>query len=236
MRWLVRCGGAVLRGLWIALRALALGGLALARAVARHPRVRAACAWLWRMLRRAARGAARRGRQTSDWLYRWIGRPVTYGLSGLAFAGFALLPDLGPLYRGIDWNRDLDCMALNIYPEARGEPREGKLAVGYVVMNRVFDPRFPGTVCAVVTQGGEERRHRCQFSWWCDGRDDWPRDQRALNESYDLASRIFAGRAADPTGGALWYHATYVDPRWRKSMVEGPTIGQHRFYLGPQKR
>ena len=47
----------------------------------------------------------------------------------------------------------LMCMALNIYHEARNESTAGQLAVGQVVMNRVFDDRFPNTVCGVVTQG-----------------------------------------------------------------------------------
>ena len=68
------------------------------------------------------------------------------------------------------------------------------------------------------------------------GKADEVVDETAWEEATELASAVYWGRADDPSGGALWYHATYVDPRWRKSMVEGPTIGQHRFYLGPQKR
>ena len=63
---------------------------------------------------------------------------------------------------------EISCLALNIYFEARNEPNEGKLAVSHVVMNRVMSSRFPGTVCKVIQQGGEIRRYRCQFSWWCD--------------------------------------------------------------------
>ena len=66
---------------------------------------------------------------------------------------------------------ELKCLALNIYFEARGEPESGQLAVGHVVM-------FPGTVCGVIQQGGALRRHRCQFSWWCDGRSDKPGNKR----------------------------------------------------------
>ena len=52
------------------------------------------------------------------------------------------------------------CLALNIYHEARGEPPEGQLGVGWVVLNRVDDPRFPDSVCGVVLEGGEQR-NRC---------------------------------------------------------------------------
>ena len=79
----------------------------------------------------------------------------------------------------MNWE-SLRCMALNIYHEARGEPIEGKIAVGHVVLNRAASRRFPGQICAVVKQGGENRRYRCQFSWWCDGRSDRPPRCRRL--------------------------------------------------------
>jgi spore germination cell wall hydrolase CwlJ-like protein len=125
---------------------------------------------------------------------------------------------------------DLDCLALNIYFEARGEPEVGKLAVGHVVMNRVADPRFPDTACAVIREGGEARRDRCQFSWWCDGRSDWPEDVLAWKTSLRVAEKIVRDPETDPTQGALWYHADYVAPDWRLSLDEGPKIGRHIFY------
>ena len=125
---------------------------------------------------------------------------------------------------------ELHCLALNIYHEARGESEQGKHAVGHVVMNRVTDRRFPRSVCQVVRQGGERRRNRCQFSWWCDGRSDRPRNRTSWDLSIDIAHEIIAGLSSDPTGGALWYHADYVQPYWRKAFKRGPKIGQHIFY------
>jgi len=122
------------------------------------------------------------------------------------------------------------CLALTIYYEARGEPKVGKIAVGHVVMNRVRDAKFPNDVCAVVRQGGERPRFRCQFSWWCDGRSDTPHERAAWRVSRVLAQKIFWGFSADPTGGALWYHATYVKPTWRRAYQRGPTVGRHTFY------
>ena len=72
---------------------------------------------------------------------------------------------------------EITCLAQNIYFEARSEPVAGMLAVGHVVLNRVASDRFPDTVCKVIRQGGERRRHRCQFSWWCDGRSDKPHNE-----------------------------------------------------------
>jgi spore germination cell wall hydrolase CwlJ-like protein len=130
-----------------------------------------------------------------------------------------------------DVTEDLNCLALNIYFEARSEPLDGKLAVGHVVLNRVADKRFPDKICEVVKQGGYEKLHKCQFSWWCDGRSDRPRNVQAWKESQVLARLVFWGYAEDPTGGALWYHADYVQPLWRHALSPGPMIGRHQFYL-----
>ena len=138
-----------------------------------------------------------------------------------------LWPVAGPR---IDLNLSLDCLALNIYHEARGEPLDGRVAVAQVVMNRVGDPAFPGQVCEVVRQGGERPQDTCQFSWWCDGRDDRPGDLSAWTGSKDLARRILAGSVDDPTGGALWYHASHVDPDWNWDMIQQAKIGRHVFY------
>lgn len=124
----------------------------------------------------------------------------------------------------------LRCLALNIYHEARGEPVSGQYAVGHVVMNRVSDKRYPNSICAVVRQGGEIKRYRCQFSWWCDGRSDRPTDNDAWRASMRMAMEIYLGYSKDPTGGAMWYHADYVSPRWRNFFRRGPKIGQHIFY------
>lgn len=135
---------------------------------------------------------------------------------------------LPPVPKTLDYDSSLECLALNIYHEARGEPRDGRLAVAMVVLNRVHDPRFPNTVCDVIKQGGEKRG--CQFSWWCDGRSDRPTDRAAWMESRLIASEVLAGGLDDPTGGALWYHADHIRPAWRMAIVRGPKIGRHVFY------
>ena len=129
---------------------------------------------------------------------------------------------------------EITCLAQNIYFEARSEPVDGMLAVGHVVLNRVVSDRFPDTVCNVVRQGGERRRHRCQFSWWCDGRSDKPHDKVAWNAARLIAWFVYNGQTEDPTGGALWYHADYVNPYWREAFVAGPQIGRHIFYLNAE--
>ncbi len=177
----------------------------------------------------AARGLWRGLLALAGWALRWP--RVALG------AGAALVLSLGVLavlWPGsaprVDLSQSLDCLALNIYHEARGESLDGQVAVAQVVMNRVGDTEFPGRVCDVVRQGGEWPRDRCQFSWWCDGRGDRPDDLAAWTGSKDLARRILAGSLDDPTGGALWYHADHVSPNWDMDIIRQAKIGRHVFY------
>jgi hypothetical protein len=132
-------------------------------------------------------------------------------------------------------SNELQCLALNIYFEARSESIEGQHAVGHVVMNRVADSSFPDTICDVVKQGGEAKLNQCQFSWWCDGRPDTPVNQQAWSKSMLRALEIASGVVDDPTHGALWYHADYVNPKWSKAMTMVTKIGQHLFYLSKKR-
>ncbi len=163
---------------------------------------------------------------------------ISRHLVALLAAGAAIAALLaGPTAASADTDddRQIGCLALTIYHEARGESERGKLAVGHVVMNRTRSVLFPASVCKVVRQGGQQRR-RCQFSWWCDGRSDRPKDQAALRESLWLAEEIYYGCTRDPTAGALWYHSTAVKPSWSKSFGRGKRIDRHVFYRGDTDR
>jgi len=129
----------------------------------------------------------------------------------------------------------LKCLAMNIYWEARSEPVAGQVAVAAVTLNRVEDRRFPNEVCKVVRQGGEIRRHRCQFSWWCDGKKDIPLEAEAWRRANTLARLTSAGVIEDPTGGAMWYHADYVEPYWAEAKKQVTKIGRHIFYTLPKR-
>jgi spore germination cell wall hydrolase CwlJ-like protein len=146
----------------------------------------------------------------------------------LTLAGY--LVAAAPAAAEIDVGNELECLALTIYFEARGETDVGKLAVGHVVMNRASHPQFPQRVCEVVQQGGEEFRYRCQFTWWCDGQSDQPTEWSAWEKSKALARLIYWDASRDPTAGALWYHADYVRPRWRGRLARAAKIGRHVFY------
>jgi len=125
--------------------------------------------------------------------------------------------------------KDLECLALNIYHEARSEPEVGQLAVAAVTLNRVYSESFPNSVCGVVKQGGEEL-NRCQFSWWCDGKKDTPTNREAWDTALRISRLSLQGKATDPTKGALYYHANYVQPRWSRKFERTAQIGAHLFY------
>ena len=126
-------------------------------------------------------------------------------------------------------DEDLHCLALNIYHEARSEPLPGQIAVAQVTLNRVASKAFPHSVCEVVKQGGQ-KRNRCQFSWWCDGKSDQPTEHRAWRRSLALGRRVLDEQTPDPTNGALYYHADYVVPGWSRAFQRTAQIGRHLFY------
>tara|TARA_R110002167_G_scaffold248516_1_gene454579 strand:+ start:544 stop:957 length:414 start_codon:yes stop_codon:yes gene_type:complete len=129
------------------------------------------------------------------------------------------------------------CLALNLYYEARDQPVVGQLAVGFSTMNRVKDERYPDTVCEVVKQAKYHAwdmenpiRHKCQYSWFCDGMSDVPTNDKAMLEATILAANIFYGRVTDISNGATHYHATYVNPYWADHMTVLFSIDDHIFY------
>ena len=121
------------------------------------------------------------------------------------------------------------CLALAVYWEAGGEGREGMAAVAWVVLNRRMHRDFPPTVCDVVYQGGTAPG--CQFRFWCDGKSDKPRDSDLWALALDVATEALEGRGADPTGGALFFHAAALGTApWRVPRERTVQIGRHIYY------
>ena len=134
------------------------------------------------------------------------------------------------------------CLALNTYHEAKNQSTVGQIATAQVVMNRVEDRRFPNTVCEVVKQGPTRPswedpnkeypiKHRCQFSWYCDGKSDVPKNEKAWKKAQDVAFLVLYDKIKlDVTEGATHYHATYVKPAWAKTKKRTTQIEKHIFY------
>ena len=125
--------------------------------------------------------------------------------------------------------RQLDCLAINIYREAGYEPFEGKVAVAQVTMNRVEDHQFPDDVCSVVYQKSAGTRVVCQFSWYCDSTHRNRPLGKGYEESYEVAKRVLLeGFRLPSLEDALFYHADYVSPGWKLDRIT--QIGAHIFY------
>lgn len=126
---------------------------------------------------------------------------------------------------------ELSCLATAMYFEARGEPEEGQLAVGQVILNRASSGVYPTTVCGVVYQNAS-RRNACQFSFACDGRPD-KIDNRGVYEEIEQRARKLLSNDEIPDG-QIWlsthYHATSVSPYWSKKLHQTGQVGDHIFY------
>lgn len=133
-------------------------------------------------------------------------------------------------------NEQTTCMALNVYYEARGSNLADQAAVADVVLNRVYDTRYPNSICGVVQDGkqnsdGSMVRDACQFSWYCDGKSDKPRDEDRWNEAQMIAwNMVNDNKYRGITEGSTHYHATYVNPYWASSLQMVGRIGAHIFY------
>jgi spore germination cell wall hydrolase CwlJ-like protein len=122
--------------------------------------------------------------------------------------------------------QQVECLAENIYYEAGYEPEDGKLAVALVTLNRTQDPRFPDSICSVVKQ---KTKSTCQFTWFCEAV-KLNKNSIVYEKAMDVALFAYANyeNIDDITKGALYYHADYVNPRWK--LQRTTIIGRHIFY------
>jgi N-acetylmuramoyl-L-alanine amidase len=130
---------------------------------------------------------------------------------------------------------ELRCLAMNVYFEARSSSDEGQIAVAYVVLNRTADGKYPSSICAVVQQGGDNKRG-CQFSWWCDGHDHTLLARQAWNKAVQNSCQAALKETPDPTKGALVYHATTMVPDWAGAWRRTAVVGGHVFYTRPEPK
>jgi N-acetylmuramoyl-L-alanine amidase len=127
---------------------------------------------------------------------------------------------------------DLQCLAENVYFEARGEPLDGQYAVAEVTLNRTHAQHFPHTVCAVVHETRWDpirRRHVADFSWTELGALS-PEDGPAWKQAMAVANAVYDDLHPPLVPGALYYHATNVRPDWAQGRRAVATIGNHIFY------
>lgn len=116
---------------------------------------------------------------------------------------------------------ELRCLAGAVYFESRGESLPGQLAVAHVVINRAKSNRFPSSMCGVVFQ-------RSQFSFVRGGKMPKIREGRQWDNAIAIAQIAMNESWKNHAPGALFFHARYVSPGWRKTRVA--QIDNHIFY------
>jgi spore germination cell wall hydrolase CwlJ-like protein len=128
--------------------------------------------------------------------------------------------------------QNLECLARNVYFEARGEPLAGQYAVAEVTLNRKASRHYPRTICEVVYQKNWDplrKRYVGAFSWTEfrvlpePAGEEWQRAWR-------VAEAVYYGKQLPALQGALFFHAHYIKPDWAKSKQRVARIGRHVFY------
>ncbi len=154
----------------------------------------------------------------------------------VAFVIGALVTTLGSAVFVLESNdlekRELACLALNVYYEARGEPMAGMYAVAEVTMNRVRSARHPPTVCGVVYEQRWDRLRKRKvgaFSWTEFDIVPHPTGPQ-WKQARDVAEAVYFSRHPATLDGALHYHASYIRPSWSKGQQPVTRIGAHIFY------
>lgn len=156
-------------------------------------------------------------------------KPLRKVLLLLTLALFTL--NISPSVPTID-RTELYWLAMNIYHEAGNQPTLGKIAVGIVTINRKNSPLYAKSIEGVVKQ-------RKQFSWYNKNKIVSPKQNAAWEESVAIANYLLTS-AEDPVimkslRNATHFHATYVRPQWKNSMIKVAQIGDHIFYRMKEK-
>jgi spore germination cell wall hydrolase CwlJ-like protein len=123
--------------------------------------------------------------------------------------------------RPVDLDPELRCLAGAVYFESRGESLVGQLAVAHVVLNRAQSGRFPKSLCGVVHQ-------KSQFSFVRGGKMPAVREGTQWSNAVAIAQIARDGSWKNHAPGAMFFHARYVSPGWRKTRIA--QIDNHIFY------
>lgn len=127
----------------------------------------------------------------------------------------------------------IECLAMNIYHEARGEPIVGQYAVAEVTLNRTHSREFPSSVCKVVYQKYWNPHRKISvpaFSWT--GQSVTTNfNSAAWRQAKEIARTVLTHDGIPTLQGALYYHSIDVKPAWSRRHKRIATIGRHIFYL-----
>ncbi len=127
--------------------------------------------------------------------------------------------------------RQLACLATNIYYEAGNQPFEGKVAVAQVTINRTESGQYPADICKTIYQKNiVYEKVLCQFSWVCDRAVmSRPVNRANFKESEEVAKKVLLeGFRLPSLKDAMYFHGDYINPGWKREKIT--KIGNHIFY------
>ena len=127
--------------------------------------------------------------------------------------------------------KSIECLALNIYFEARGTTLQDQVAVAYVTVNRVHSRQFETDVCSTVFQYTWIKKQRIpQFTWTINRPVPRMIEHDSWQHAQQIAYNVYTQRVDDPTNGALFFHDRddYDSVRWRHHTGK-VFIGSHVF-------
>lgn len=120
-------------------------------------------------------------------------------------------------------NKQIQCLVLNSYMEARGQGVKGMQAVTWVVLNRTKHPSYPSTPCAVIYAP-------FQFEWTRNGKPVHVKEKDAYTQAERVVEGVLSGKLKDNTNSSTHFHSTRIKPVWASRLSYTTTIGSHCFY------
>ena len=112
------------------------------------------------------------------------------------------------------------CLAKVIHHESANQPREGQVAVGQVIMNRVKSKRFPNSPCAVAMQKGQSFTVPAYN----------PSSDKRWKTSLAIARSVRAGNEPEVVANATFFQAVWSDTAFFRTLKFVKRIHGHNFY------
>ena len=127
--------------------------------------------------------------------------------------------------------RDLMCLSLNIYHEARGSTLPDKMGVAFVARNRskIHDT----TICEVVYERrwvSSRETWVSQFSWNTPGVLNRHLEHDAWDVSQKIAYGVLYNNLKDITHGATYFHEKNQQLGWDRGSYNRANLGSHVFF------
>ena len=120
-------------------------------------------------------------------------------------------------------NKQIECLSINAYMEARNQGVKGMQAVTWVVLNRTKHPSYPSTPCGVIYAP-------FQFEWTRNGKTPKIKEKDAYTQAERVVEGVLSGKLKDNTNSSTHFHSARIKPVWASRLSYTTTIGSHCFY------